>query len=348
MRENKENNSISPIRGVWITNRPHSQVLVTKDNIVEAIAFLDRIGFNTIFPVVWTRGYTLFPSQTMAKYGLTAIDPFYQQQRRDPVAEIIEVAHGYNIRVIPWFEYGFAASYRADGGHILQKYPQWAAKDAAGKWVRAGGLVWLNALDEQVQQFVLELILEVVRNYRVEGIQGCDRLPALPVTAGYNCDILDYYPRNPWREHPPQPQNPAWVQWRADILTNFLFQIYQQVKAVNPNSIVSISPAVYPFCLSHLLQDPVAWLNLGIVDWLHPQLYRPTFVGYRQQLKQICKYFEPNYWSKIAPGIALKANNQNLSSSDLAKCIELNRRSGFGGEIIFYYDGLKQYYSEST
>ena len=98
------------IRGVWIANRPHSRVLESRQNIVEALDFLHAYGFNTIFTVVWNRGYTLYPSQVMSRYNLAAIAPYYQQQQRDPLAEIIAEAKQRQIKVIPWLEYGFAAS----------------------------------------------------------------------------------------------------------------------------------------------------------------------------------------------------------------------------------------------
>ncbi len=49
------------IRGVWLTNVA-SEALLSKENIEEAVALLDSLGFNTIFMVTWNRGYTLYPS----------------------------------------------------------------------------------------------------------------------------------------------------------------------------------------------------------------------------------------------------------------------------------------------
>ena len=172
---------MSEIRGVWIANRPHSQVLESRVNIIEAMDFLQLHGFNVIFPVVWNRGYTLYPSQVMGKYNLPVIEPYYEQQQRDPLSEIITAAKDRNIKVIPWLEYGFAASHLLSGGHILKQYSHWQAMDKEGVSVRHGGLTWMNAFDSQVQQFMLEIITEIVSIYSVDGIQGCDRLPALPV-----------------------------------------------------------------------------------------------------------------------------------------------------------------------
>ena len=333
---------MSEIRGVWIANRPHSQVLESPDNIASAMDFLKFYGFNVVFPVVWNRGYTLYPSQVMSEYNLPAIDPYYQKQQRDPLAEIITAAHQRNIKVIPWLEYGFAASHLSSGGHILQQYPHWQAVDKDGAIVRHGGLTWMNAFNSQVQQFMLKIITEIIDKYSVDGIQGCDRLPALPVIAGYDSDTIEQY-QTTFGKHPPRNHHDKqWVQWRADLLTNFLARMYRQVKAIKPQAIVSLSPAVYPFCLNNLLQDSQAWIEQGLCDLIHPQLYRPSFYGYKREIEKIIKTFDRDYLAKFAPGIAFTANGKNLTTKDIIKCIQINRDRHLSGQVFFHYEGLRK------
>ena len=331
------------IRGVWLANRPHSQILESRQNIIEAIAFLESTGFNTIFPVVWNRGYTLFPSQVMPDYNFPSLDPFFQQQQRDPLDEIITAAHQYNIKVIPWFEYGFAASHLLSGGHILKQKPHWKAIERNGLTVRHGSLTWMNALNSEVQEFMLKLILEVVRKYNIDGIQGCDRLPALPNTAGYDRETAMQYQAEFNQPPPPNHQDKRWVQWRANLLTEFLANLFQQVKAIEPKLIISLSPAVYPFCLNSLLQDPLTWMEKGLVDMIHPQIYRSSLPSYTQEVKKIIRTFNSNSLPKFAPGIAFTANGKDVTIPDLIKYIQLNRKSNFGGQVFFHYEGLRKH-----
>ena len=328
------------IRGVWIANRPHSQVLESRENIAEAMDFLKFYGFNLIFPVVWNRGYTLYPSQVMERYGLPVIEPFYAQ--RDPLKEIITEAHRCNIKVIPWLEYGFAASHLLTGGHILKQYSHWKAIAQDGSVVRNGGLTWMNGLDLEVQQFMLEIITEIVGNYDVLGIQGCDRLPALPVNSGYDVNTIAQYQATFGKQPPSNPKDKLWIQWRADKLTDFLTRMYREVKTIKPQAIVSLSPGVYPFCLSNLLQDYPAWIAQGLVDIIHPQIYRPSFFGYNQEAKKIAKIFPRDLLAKFAPGIAFTANGRDVTLKDLVKCINANRDRHFKGQVFFHYEGLRK------
>ena len=172
-----------PVRGVWLTN-VDSDVLFSKNAIQAAVNFLAEHGFNTIYVVMWNDSHTLFPSEVSQDYLGYSIDP--RLDGRDPLQEIITAGHARGLRIIPWFEYGFAASYKKDGGVILQKYPHWAARDTSGALLTKNGFEWLNAYHPEVQTFISKIILEVVNKYDVDGVQGDDRLPAQPVEGGYS------------------------------------------------------------------------------------------------------------------------------------------------------------------
>ena len=185
--------SVTEIRGVWLTTTA-SKVFDSRDNIVEAMNFLAETGFNVVFPVVWNKAVTQFPSGIMQQNFGVEINPQYQG--RDVLAEVITAAHGVGLKVIPWFEYGFASSYNSNGGVLLKKKPQWAALDSKGNLLNKNGFEWLNALDFEVQDFLSSLILEVVNNYDVDGIQGDDRLPALPSEGGYDKGTVERIIKN--------------------------------------------------------------------------------------------------------------------------------------------------------
>ncbi|GFE69909.1 glycoside hydrolase family 10 protein [Chroococcus sp. FPU101] len=330
------------LRGVWIPNLPHSRVLKSPKNIAQSMDFLQEYGFNVIFPVMWNQGYTLYPSQRMQQEGYPTIFPHFAKNNFDPLDILIKEAHRRNIAVIPWFEYGFAASPIVNGGHLIKKNPHWLALDQGGNKVIHGGLTWMNSLHPEVQQFMLDLILEVVQNYPIDGIQGDDRFPAMPIGGGYDETTLKIYQQEYGnRAKPPlNVKDQQWMQWRANQLTVFLRRLYFKVKAINPNLIVSMAPAVYPFCYHHLLQDSQTWLNIGIVDLLHPQFYRENFKRYEIEVNKIHLSLDATQKAKISPGIAFRANGVHLTSNDILKCVVLNRKKGLQGQVFFHYEGL--------
>ncbi|MEH2169761.1 MAG: family 10 glycosylhydrolase [Nostoc sp.] len=332
--------AIIETRGIWLTTTD-SKVLRSKERIAEAMDFLAETGFNVVFPVVWNKAVTLYPSQTMRQTFGVEIDPMFIG--RDPLEEVVIEARRVGLKVIPWFEYGFASSYNLNGGVLLQKKPEWAAHDRNGNLLKKNGFEWLNALDAQVQEFLLNLVLEVVKNYDVDGVQGDDRLPALPSEGGYDGGTVSRYRQEFDRNPPHNHKDRQWLQWRADILTEFLARLYQEVKAVNPNLLVAIAPNIYDWAFQEYLQDSPAWLKRGIVDMIQPQIYRRDFRSYAAIAdKLVNQQFTDATLPKLASGILMKLGSYCISPEYLVQAIEYNRQLGIQGEVFFFYEGLRE------
>lgn len=332
--------AIIETRGVWLTTTD-SKVLKSRQRIAEAMDFLAHTGFNVVFPVVWNKGVTLYPSQTMRETFGVEIDPGCVG--RDPLLEVITEARRVGLKVIPWFEYGFASSYNLNGGMLLAKRPEWGACDRDGNLLKKNGFEWLNSLDPQVQNFMLNLVLEVVKNYDVDGIQGDDRLPALPSEGGYDRLTVERYHQHFGQNPPENPKNQQWLEWRANILTDFLARMSQQVKAVNPNLLISIAPNIHDWAFKEYLQDSPKWLQQGIVDTIHPQIYRRDFPTYKSIIDRLLnEQFTSSTKAKMTPGILIKLGNYLISPEYLVKAIEYNRDRGIAGEVFFFYEGLRE------
>jgi uncharacterized lipoprotein YddW (UPF0748 family) len=331
--------SKTEIRGVWLT-KTDSKVLNSRENIAQAMEFLAETGFNVVFPVVWNQGVTLYPSQTMWKMFGVEIDSRFLG--RDPLQELVEEAQKVGLKIIPWFEYGFASSYNANGGFLLKQRPEWSAYNFKGNFLKKNGFEWLNAFDIQVQEFILNLFLEVAQNYNVDGVQGDDRFPALPSEGGYDQITVNRYFQE-FKKSPPQNyQDQHWLQWRANILTDVLGVLYREVKAVNSDLLVSMSPNIYDWSLREYLQDYPTWLKRGFVDIIHPQIYRRDFLSYKCILRRLVnEQFTNAMLPKLAPGILIKLGKYTMKPDLLVKVIEYHRQLGINGEVCFFYEGLR-------
>jgi uncharacterized lipoprotein YddW (UPF0748 family) len=325
------------IRGVWLTTTD-STLFNSKANITEAMEFLAATGFNVVFPVVWNKGVTQYPSQVMQQTFGIEINPICAG--RDPLAELIEAARRVGLKVIPWLEYGFASSYNLNGGILLAKKPEWTARDVQGNLLKKNGFEWLNALDPDVQDFMLNLVIEVVKNYDIDGIQGDDRFPAFPCEGGYDAATVERYNQQFGQNPPSNPKDKQWLQWRADILTQFWRRLYEQIKAINPNLIVAVSPNTHDWAFKEYLQDTPAWLQQGIVDIINPQIYRRDFNSYKSILDTTTQQLIGALPS-LAPGILIKLSSYIISPDLLIQTIKYNRSCGINGEVLFFYEGLR-------
>ena len=308
------------------------------------MARCDSLGFTDLYVVVWNDGTTTFPSRTVAAVTGVAIQPAFAG--RDPLAEVIAAGHARGLRVHAWFEFGFSSSIHrpADGGPILLARPHWAARDTAGNLASKNDFQWMNAFHPGVQQFLTDLITEVVDRYAIDGIQGDDRLPAQPSPAGYDAYTDSLY-RAEHGGHPP-PRNakdPEWVDWRANRLNDYLRRLTEHLRTRNPALIISMAPSIYPWSKEEYLQDWPTWLNAGWIDYAVPQVYRYDLERYTGEVRKIVTEQVPGHTDRVYPGILLQVNDYNPSTGLLDSMVRVNRQYGLEGEVYFFYEGIDKY-----
>ncbi len=328
---------VNALRGTWVTTAA-STALDSRANIAACVQTCKTAGINNIFMVVYNNGTTCYPSTIMQNLIGVRIRPNFSG--RDPLQEMIEEAHAVGIKVHAWFEYGFSSSYSANGGAIVAAKPNWAAKNFANQLVVKNGFDWLNAFDPQVQDYMISLFKEVITNYNIDGVQGDDRLPALPSTAGYETYTKNLYFTENGVNPPADYTDAGWIQWRAKKLNAFLKRLRTEVKAIKPNILFSMSPSPYPFSLNEYLQDWPTWVDSAWVDAVLPQCYRYDIAAYNATLAQQKTYYR-NPAVPFYPGIIVKSGATLVSDDLLKQEISRNRASGFKGECFFFYEGVK-------
>jgi uncharacterized lipoprotein YddW (UPF0748 family) len=329
-----------PVRGVWLTN-VDSDVLYTPEGIKEAVKLCKESGINHIFVVTWNKGKTLYPSKIMQENFQIPIEE--KLNGRDPLRELLNAAHAQNIKVYAWFEFGFSAENNGFGKHILETKPHWAALGNDGKVVVKNGFKWMNALDIEVQDFMLSLLKEVIIQYPdLDGIQGDDRLPALPSECGYNENVIKMYQSEKGQNPPHDTKNEDWVNWRAERLNQFQKRLYTELKKLRPAIQISMSPSIFPWSKEQYLQDWVTWVREGWVDMVCPQVYRYDFTKYQKEIQLLVNEQIPADKRPIlVPGVLLKVGKYTPTETFLEQMIEENRKQNIQGEVFFFYEGLK-------
>ncbi len=323
------------IRGVWMTNND-TDILSDRPKLQNAVSQLARLNFNTIYPVVWNSGYVLYESAVAQRTG---IQPFVNKglQGQDTIADIIAQAHSQGLLAIPWFEFGFMTPPTSE---LALNHPDWITQRRNGSktWVGAAGeVVWLNPFHPKVQKFITDLVLEVVTQYDVDGIQFDDHT-SLPNEFGYDRYTLALYKQETGKNAPANPKNPEWVRWRADKITEFMTQLNQAVKNRKPNAIFSVAPNPYDVAYKTYLQDWLAWVRGGIVDELIVQVYRPDLQSF---LGQIIRPEIQEAQQKIPTGVGVLTGlrNKPVPMQLIQSKVQTARDRGLG-VTFFYYESL--------
>ncbi|NJN61861.1 MAG: family 10 glycosylhydrolase [Coleofasciculaceae cyanobacterium RL_1_1] len=333
------------LRGVWLTNID-STVLFSRRNLDLALTRLADLQFNTVYPTVWNWGYTLYPSAVAeATYGI-AIDPHPGLRRRDMLAEAVDRGHELGLRVIPWFEFGFQAP---SDSELAQLHPDWLTQKADGSLTMMEGeheRVWLNPFNPEVQQFILDLVVELVENYDIDGIQFDDHM-GLPVEYGYDpYTIALYRAEHDGNDPPDDPHDPAWVAWRADKITQFMRQLFFAVKAIDNEVVISVAPNPQEFAYSRYLQDWERWERMGIVEELIVQLYRRNLESFEAQLNTP-ELLAARDHIPTAIGVLAGLRDRPADTALMVQQVETVRENEFDGVAFFFYESLWQWSLET-
>lgn len=331
----------NPVRGTWVTNVA-SEALNSRENIKKVVDQSKAAGLNHLFVVVWNKGLTIYPSKVLKKYIGMKQDDHYPG--RDPLQEMIEEAHKQGMKVHAWFEFGFSYGYKDTSSSWFKRYPEWLGRNNKGELLQKNGFYWWNALHPGPQRLMRELVLEVVKQYDIDGVQGDDRLPAMPAEGGFDAYTAALY-RNEKQLGLPfdNPKDEAFLQWKADKLSLFCKSLYEAVKHQRSACIVSWAPSIYPWSKEQYLQDWPTWLKGGYADFVIPQLYRYKLADYEKILKELSTQVPPNLLKKVYPGILTSLGDGYQASPDMMQqMISLNRKYGFEGEVFFYYETLNR------
>jgi len=327
----------SEIRGVWLTNID-SDILFSTQALTKAVNRLQELNFNTLYPTVWQGGYTLYPSEvTEQVYGETVF-PEPGLQNRDMLAEVVAKGHQAGMTVIPWFEFGLMTT--ADSG-LAKQHPEWLTQRQDGSQTDTIGddeVVFLNPFHPEVQEFIIDLITEIVRDYDVDGIQLDDHF-SLPVAFGYDDYTRQLYRQQMGEPPPDDPRNTFWVRWRADQLNQFMGRLFHRIKAANPDCLVSVASNPLHFSLPAHLQDWFSWERKGYIEELILQVYRSDMDRFIEEIER-SEVQLANSNIPVAIGILSGLKDNPTPINLVEKQVQAVRDRGLDGVSFFFYESL--------
>jgi uncharacterized lipoprotein YddW (UPF0748 family) len=332
------------LRGVWLTN-VDSDVLFSRRNLEDGMAQLKRLNFNTVYPTVWNGGYTLYPSEVAEKSFGAAIDPIPEFAGRDMLAEAIEIGHEQGLTVIPWYEFGLMAM---EDSEIVQQHPEWIMGRQDGSQIFVQGdrgqyhFVWLNPAHPEVQELMTDLMVEVVDQYDIDGIQFDDHF-GTPVELGYDDYTVNLYKQQHNGNVPPDnPRDPEWMRWRARNVTTMMVKIFSAIKTRRPDCLISLSPNPKQFSYENYLQDWAPWVRLGFLDELIIQVYRSDINGFEAELdRPELRAIRNQVPTSI--GILTGLRVLNVETALVEEKVRMTRDREFAGFSFFFYGTLNNH-----
>ncbi len=330
-------------RGVWVTGNFLEGGPPAIENLVDSVA---AAHLNVIYIDVWYQGSTIYPSSVVPAAGGPAQNPAFVGT--DPLKTLITDAHEQGIEVVAWFEYGLAVGMGSDSTqvpNILRVHPDWSMvqRDTTKHFNYDAGdhiyLFWVDPAVPAAADFIVNLFKECAQRYPdLDGIE-LDRLRYPSTDFSYSDVARELYDA----QYGVDPlslsdTDPTWEAWREEQVNDVVRRIYEAVKSVNPNCLVSaaVDPWGLPGLTSTNLQAWNVWADSGYVDVLEPETYWDV-ADYEAEVPPLQRIVPDNFY--LNTGIAL---NQSGSAANTTTEINFARQQGWKGEVIWYYGYLEQ------
>ncbi|OJU24494.1 MAG: hypothetical protein BGN92_14500 [Sphingobacteriales bacterium 41-5] len=276
----------SEFRGVWIATvanidwpptRASSEA--QKADFISQLDLHKRNGMNAIIMQIRPAGDAFYPSPYEPwSQWLTGVQgkaplPFY-----DPLAFMIAETHKRGMEFHAWLN-----PYRAEhsigrssisSDNMLKKRPDW--------FLTYGTSRYFDPSNKEVQQFVINVIHDIVRRYDVDAIHMDDYFYPYPIGG------KEFPDENAYRRSGTSLSKADWRRANVDSMIKNINIVIKQTKpyvkfGISPFSVwrngkddaLGSDSKAGLSNFDQLYADILLWMRKGWIDYVTPQLYRP-------------------------------------------------------------------------
>ena len=285
-------------RGAWIAtvaniDWPSKKALPVDQQQQEIIRIVERakeLNLNALIFQVRPAADALYPSgfEPWSEY-LTGEQGKPPEPLYDPLAMWVEEAHRRGIELHAWFN-PYRARHTSAKGPLARTHIANTDPDVVKEY---GGALWMDPGEPVAAQRTLDVILDVVRRYDIDGVHIDDYFYPYPVPvaagapASENSPEVDFPDEPSWRRYLLSGGKLNRADWRRQNVNELIERIHTGIHREKPWVRFGVSPfglgrpdrrppGIAGFSqYDKLYADAELWLNKGWMDYLAPQLYWP-------------------------------------------------------------------------
>jgi len=288
---------------------------------------LHDCGLNAIVPNMWWGGVAHYESEYLPHSPVVA-------EKGDQIALCVAAAKKYGIEVHPW-------KVNWNLGRVPDDFKQQLLEEGRLQVDYDGNTAnWLCPSDPRNFELELKTMVEVARNYDVDGVHfdyirypGGDKCFCEGCRERFQKDTGIKIENWPQDTRDKDDVKEAWVQWRCDQISRLVRRTAEEVRKIKPHC--KISAAVfgsYPSCRVSVGQDWPYWIEQGWLDFVCPMDYITSDASFAGIVA--------TQMSQVAGRIPLYAGigAWRLGTPDrVAGQMEIARNLGADGFILFNY-----------
>ena len=307
----------------------------TAQKIDRALADCQRYGITDIIAQVRYRGDAMYiPNKSNRQYPNPEKKSYLLETGFDPLQYLLERAG--SIKIHAWITVFVITPHdlsKIDPAHIYYQQPQWVTADFTGSDMphdsHEGAFLDPGILE--VQDYTLNIILDIVSNYSLAGVQ------------------LDYirYPdwyyglsssaRQRYKDETKYEDADSWLAWKEQQISQFVQTVHQQLQIISPQTILSAAVIAKPQeANERFFQNWYDWLESGYIDYVYPMAYTTSDAA----LLGLFELYPAALHPKIVPGLRAWSSDKSYSVKQINRKIAFSRRYAFAGFALYSYSGI--------
>lgn len=264
----------------WPSTGHYNNIEAQKSSLVDNLKFIKGSNMNTVFFQVRGMGDALYPSNysPWSKYltGVRAKNPGY-----DPLKFAVEETHRLGLEFHAWFNpFRIDTNSNFNKDAYINSLPAGSPLKSNSQWiVKYGDYHWLNIGIPEVRAYVIDIILEVVNNYDINGVHIDDYFYPYPIS-GIEFPDSDAYTKY-------GQGYTSIADWRRDNVNKFVKELNSKIKSAKSYVKFGISPfgvwrngtsvggsATNSFSpYDSIYADSRKWVIEEWIDYIVPQVY---------------------------------------------------------------------------
>ncbi|MCL2034739.1 MAG: family 10 glycosylhydrolase [Oscillospiraceae bacterium] len=342
------------VRAVWISFLEFEHILKNKTerqftaNIQKMFDTSKDFGLNTVIVQVRPFADALYESSHFP-WSHTITGTEGKNPGFDPLAIMVREARARGLRIEAWINpYRIRPANRNNPLSSSNQARKWI-ENGDDSVIRYNGIISYNPASTKAQNLIVAGVVEIVRNYNIDGIHIDDYFYPVTDTA-FDKPSYDGYVKNGG--------GLSLANWRRANVETLIKKMYNAIKQENKNVLFGISPqsSVYNNYHAQYLDVRKITSAPGYFDYICPQIY----FGYDNQAQPYRDTLKEWESMVTAPGVKLyvglaaykigrqdswagdRGRHEFVRNDDLMKRKTQDARNAknYGGVVIFRYDSL--------
>jgi uncharacterized lipoprotein YddW (UPF0748 family) len=305
-------------RGVWVAtvgnidwpSEPGLPVAQQQEELLKILDGAQALHLNAVLFQVRPAGDAMYESklEPWSEY-LTGRQGRAPSPLWDPLEFAVREAHARGLELHAWFNPFRAMNAHAKSplapNHFAATHPSMA------KWYE--DLLWLDPGEAEVRKHVVDVVLDVVRRYDIDGVHIDDYFYPYPDhdSRGRLIEFDDNRSYDRYRRAGGTLARDDWRRHNVDIMVETLNSEIHGVKpwvkfGISPfgiwrNGVPAGTEGLDAY--TEVFADAKRWINLGWADYFSPQLYWPTTAPLQNYATLLRWWGDQNYLGRhIWPG----------------------------------------------